>query len=259
MKKNLLGAALFCLAALAPSPKTWAQNAATPLEEALQAFCQKHGEPGKSTYKLTRNPETSLIESRVSVTPFTCPNEQEILDLCRVFTQCEPQSFLFVRLQPGDPQLYNILTGNSPNEYLQARSDTQESYISMNMKNKENPRLRDNYTMAWKQEENGEGFRGKVFRVTSLRSDLIEKRQAIPPIEMHNLRPFLEKYQLKEHLEEQNQHLQDLEEQLKQHTEQYALYRKPWDSKTMKKRMKRMNKRAKGMVKEIEKKMGRTE
>ncbi|MBO4487661.1 MAG: hypothetical protein J5729_04780, partial [Bacteroidaceae bacterium] len=75
-------------------------------------------------------------------------------------------------------------TGNKTREFIMTRENRDQGYYYINVKNSDNPTLRDHYSIQW--QVFGDKIKGKMFYISSLRSDLIieEDSEEDDPFEM---------------------------------------------------------------------------
>lgn len=140
------------------------------LESALERLSKKCGDMYAASQHTFINPDTGVLEEKTEVIPVKCKeNDDALQHVIRCFEDDKECGYQYVHIQPGEMQNFTITTGSGS---ITPRTDNSQEMWILNVKNPENPRLRDNYTLVL---DNGKPVRnGKIYRVTSIRPDLIK-------------------------------------------------------------------------------------
>lgn len=120
------------------------------------------------------DPETGKIESKVHGCQFECNANDEMLPLIRAnFLKDEDCGYQMVHENPNSGTLYQATVGE--NIYY-VRNNKSEEFWMLCVKNADDPRLRDLYSISWSKPIDGHNkVRGSIFQITSLRPDLNEQ------------------------------------------------------------------------------------
>lgn len=166
----LLAATLGCYATpIDEAPSTPPTHVITQLNELLEW----HGDISQDIDSKNVNPVTNEIISKVSITPFECPpHEFNHLDIKEAFKKDLDLCYQSGLYEPGQKGLFVIYTGDTQDKFVNGRDREDQGYYYMCCINPDNPRLRDFYAVLW---EEGDNIKGKIFLITSLRPDLMEK------------------------------------------------------------------------------------
>lgn len=145
------------------------------LEEALERLSDKCGDMAAASQHTRINPDTGVLEEKTDIIPVKCgENEDALLHVIRCFEDDKECGYQYVHIQPGEMQNFKITTGSGS---ITPRTDNSQEMWILNVKNQENPRLRDNYTLVL---DSGNAMReGKIYRVTSIRPDLIKDDMSV--------------------------------------------------------------------------------
>ena len=158
---------------------------ATPIDEApsipptnvlnaIERIENSYGIKAQRSITEKRSGVDDAIESRIIIIPFECPNGLGIMtDTKEAFIKDKDLGFQFGVNEPGQGTTFKTYTSDKPNEYIMTRENLYQSYYYINVKNNDNPTLRDHYGVQW--QAFGDKIKGKVFVITSLRPDLVEK------------------------------------------------------------------------------------
>lgn len=140
------------------------------LEEALERLSNKCGDMAAASQHTRINPDTGILEEKTEIIPVICKeNEDALRQVIRCFRDERECGYQYVHIQPGEMQNFTITTGSGS---ITPRTDNSQEMWILNVKNPDNPRLRDNYTLVL---DNGKPVReGKIYRVTSIRPDLVK-------------------------------------------------------------------------------------
>ncbi|MBQ7741461.1 MAG: hypothetical protein IJT90_00830 [Bacteroidaceae bacterium] len=177
----LLAATLGCYATPideAPSiPPTNVLNAIERIENA-------YGIKEKKSITEKRSGVDNAIESVVIIFPFECPNGLGIMaDTKEAFIKDKDLGFQFGVYEPGQGTKFHTYTGDKPSENILTRESLDQGFYYINVKNNDNPTLRDFCGVQW--QAFGDKVKGKIFLITSLRPDLVEKNaQKSDPFKM---------------------------------------------------------------------------
>ena len=130
--------------------------------------------PSETLLEEKRNATDNSIEHSVKVYTFQVEEYKHVIrDARRAFEKDAPLSYQYGLYEPGHKETFRICTGDTPDQYIITRTQDNQGYYYINVKNNNNPRLRDNYTLLW--EKDGDVIKGKIFMITSLRPDLVDK------------------------------------------------------------------------------------
>lgn len=145
------------------------------LESALERLSKKCGDMFAASQHTRINPDTGVLEEKTDIIPVKCgENEDALLHVIRCFEDDKECGYQYVHIQPGEMQNFKITTGSGS---ITPRTDNSQEMWILNVKNQENPRLRDNYTLVL---DSGNAMReGKIYRVTSIRPDLIKDDMSV--------------------------------------------------------------------------------
>lgn len=158
---------------------------ATPVDEApstpptnvlnaLERIEHAYGIKDQRSITEKRSGVDNAIESSIIIIPFECPNGLGIMaDTKEAFIKDKDLGFQFGVYEPGQGTTFMTYTSENPNEYIMTRENLSQAYYYINVKNNDNPSLRDHYGVRW--QAFGDKVKGKVFVITSLRPDLVEK------------------------------------------------------------------------------------
>lgn len=170
----LLAATLGCYATpIDEAPSTPPTNVLNALERIENAY----GIKNKQSITEKRNGVDNAIESSIIIIPFECPNGLGIMaDTKEAFIKDKDLGFQFGVYEPGQGTTFMTYTSENPNEYIMTRENLSQAYYYINVKNNDNPSLRDHYGVRW--QAFGDKVKGKVFVITSLRPDLVKKNKS---------------------------------------------------------------------------------
>ena len=130
--------------------------------------------PSETLLEEKRNATDNSIEHSVKVYTFQVEEYKNVIRNARqAFEKDAPLSYQYGLYEPGHKDTFRICTGDTPDQYIITRTQDNQGYYYINVKNNNNPRLRDNYTLLW--EKDGDVIKGKIYMITSLRPDLMEK------------------------------------------------------------------------------------
>ena len=168
----LLAATLGCYATpVDEAPSTPPTNVLNALERIENAY----GIKNKQSITEKRSGVDNAIESSIIIIPFECPNGLGIMtDTKEAFIKDKNLGFQFGVNEPGEGTTFITYTSTKPNEYIMTRENIYQGYYYINVKNNDNPTLRDHYGVQW-QIFGDNKIKGKIFLITSLRPDLVDK------------------------------------------------------------------------------------
>ena len=150
----------------------------------LNAIIAKFGLNEGQVYSVSRNPNTSIIESSWKIIPFRCSansmqNDNVLKAVALNFPKEEPLAYQFLHIQPGSKENFSlkVITDNGKTQGTQhIRTNKNQEMWLMCCKNPENPTLRDAYAITWEyMHDQKNQVLGTVYMITSLRPDLFEK------------------------------------------------------------------------------------
>lgn len=170
----LLAATLGCYATpIDEAPSTPPTNVIAVFDDII-AWYQV---PSETLLEEKRNATDNSIEHSVKVYTFQVEEYKHVIrDARRAFEKDAPLSYQYGLYEPGHKETFRICTGDTPDQYIITRTQDNQGYYYINVKNNNNPRLRDNYTLLW--EKDGDVIKGKIFMITSLRPDLVKKNKS---------------------------------------------------------------------------------
>ena len=139
--------------------------------------CEEHK---TTTYSVTKDPNTGVVESSVRVIHFKSWMDYDRMeDIEKAFQKDEQKSYQLVHVVPGNTgnkKFINVpVCSESGIEYIDIRSNLKQETWMMCTKNSTNPKLRDVYAITWKMNTKDKA-EGDIFYITSLRPDLYEKK-----------------------------------------------------------------------------------
>ncbi|MBP5360879.1 MAG: hypothetical protein J6129_05305 [Bacteroidaceae bacterium] len=168
---------------------------ATPIDEApsipptnvlnaIERIENAYGIKEKKSITEKRSGVDNAIESVVIIFPFECPNGLGIMaDTKEAFIKDKDLGFQFGVYEPGQGTKFHTYTGDKPSENILTRESLDQGFYYINVKNNDNPTLRDFCGVQW--QAFGDKVKGKIFLITSLRPDLVEKNaQKSDPFKM---------------------------------------------------------------------------
>lgn len=156
---------------------------ATPFDEApsvppidvinaLKSLGETYGIKDQKSMTEKRSSVNDALESAIIIIPFECPNGVGIMaGVKEAFVEDKDCGFQFGVYEPGQGSIFNTNTGNKTREFIMTRENRDQGYYYINVKNSDNPMLRDHYSIQW--QAFGDKIKGKIFMITSLRPDLI--------------------------------------------------------------------------------------
>lgn len=114
------------------------------------------------------NPDTGILEERTDISTIICDrNSVELENVINAFETDKICGYQYLHIAPEENQGIEITTNSNP---IRPRTNYRQELWMLNVKNPDNPRLRDSYTLVL---DDGENVReGKIFVITSIRPDL---------------------------------------------------------------------------------------
>ena len=144
--------------------------------EAVGNLETKYGIPSTKTTSITRNSTTNQLESSLTIIPFECPNGMGIITAVKeAFEKDKDLATRWGLFEPGNDGLMKTYTGNTPDQYIKTRENTFQGLYFINTTNPDNPTLRDQVAVQWQVRDK---ITGNIFRITSLKPELVEANAA---------------------------------------------------------------------------------
>ena len=170
----LLAATLGCHATpIDEAPSTPPTNVINAIERIEHAY----GIKDQRSITEKRSGVDNTIESTVIIFPFECPDGLGIMtDVKEAFIKDKDLGFQFGVYEPGQGTMMKTYTGDKPNEYIMTRENLNQAYYYINVKNNDNPKLRDHCAVQW--QKSGNKIKGKIYLITSLRPDLLKENKS---------------------------------------------------------------------------------
>ena len=124
-----------------------------------------------------RNPNDNSIVASIKVLPFEINGtRKKIEDIKSAFERDKEVGYQYALYEPGQGGKVRVYTGVTDFEEIVTREDIDQGYYYINVKNNDNPSLRDHYGIQWQLlDENPEKIKGKIFYITSMRPDIVKK------------------------------------------------------------------------------------
>ena len=160
--------------------------------EAIRHFGEIYGKKSEKTVTIKRNQFDDSVESEVTILPFECPVGL-LTNIKNAFNQDKDLCYEMGLYEPGYNGTYKTYTGKTRDQYIWTKTKPEQGIYYMNFINDKNPELRDQITLVWevvyettqvkdfhmasgwRKEVTGSMIEGKIFFITSLRPDLVEK------------------------------------------------------------------------------------
>ena len=152
---------------------------ATPIDEApstpqtnvfnaLERIANAYGITAQKSMTEKRSSVNDALESAIIIIPFECPNGEGIMaGVKEAFVEDKDCGFQFGVYEPGQGTTFKTYTGNNTREFIMTRENLDQGFYYINVKNSDNPTLRDFCGVQW--QAFGDKIKGKVFMTTSLR------------------------------------------------------------------------------------------
>lgn len=170
MRKLIITALLLSCAVLpsVAAEQTPPVKQPTTLISALKALYEKYGDKSLTSKTSRSNPETGMLEEKSEIMTIRCDKNNNLLqNAIKAFEKEKECGYQYMHITPFDRQ--NVAITTNSGSIIPRTSETQELWM-LNVKNPDNPRLRDNYTLVL---DDGKTVReGKIYLITSTRPDL---------------------------------------------------------------------------------------
>ncbi|MBR4783423.1 MAG: hypothetical protein IK023_05995, partial [Bacteroidaceae bacterium] len=138
----------------------------------LERIANAYGITAQKSMTEKRSSVNDALESAIIIIPFECPNGEGIMaGVKEAFVEDKDCGFQFGVYEPGQGTTFKTYTGNNTREFIMTRENLDQGFYYINVKNSDNPTLRDFCGVQW--QAFGDKIKGKVFMITSLRPDLI--------------------------------------------------------------------------------------
>lgn len=140
----------------------------TTLISTLNTLYEKHGDKSVTSKTSRSNPDTGMLEEKSEIMTIKCDANSTVLqNVIKAFEKDKECGYQYMHITPFEHQSIKITTNSG--SIIPRTSETQELWM-LNVKNPDNPRLRDNYTLVL---DSGKAIRkGKIYLITSTRPDL---------------------------------------------------------------------------------------
>ena len=144
--------------------------------EAVGNLEDQYGDKSKKTIVTNRNGATGQLESSLTIIPFECPNGMGIITAVKeAFEKDKDLATRWGLYEPGNGLLQAAYTGNTPDQNIKTRDNIYQGLYFINTTNPDNPTLRDQVAVQWQVKDK---VTGKIFRITSLKPELVEANAA---------------------------------------------------------------------------------
>ena len=161
---------------------TYVKNTHIPINviRDFDQIIKDYGDKENQIYRLSRNPNTDILESKVQIVNFTCGSGSPCLEkIANSFMEDEPMSYQISHITPGNAATFSIKVieenGKVSKDQL-IRTKTSQEMWYMATKDPQNPQLRDVYAIVWqKVPENASYCKGTIFMISSLRPDIYQQ------------------------------------------------------------------------------------
>lgn len=172
--------ALWCALSAATAAETAPAKAPENVKKCFADIEQQYGLPSSVVVNTKKNPDSGQLEMSVRTVEFRCAVDAEILNTVKkAFTDDEPCGYQMVHIMPGEDYRFSIPIPEDAMLEVKARTNNEQEFMLLNVKNADNPKLRDCYAIAWQADKNGKNMvTGKLFIVTSKRPEAINGNNA---------------------------------------------------------------------------------
>ena len=158
-------------AELPPAPQPEA------LQDAIRTFYETHVErDSKNFWNMRRSYwlKEYATWSEVINIPFSCDSkEPELKAVIDAFIKDERNSYQYVHEVPGSGMLYSVSLDNKSNRREITRKSKDQEFYMLCVKNYDNPRFRDMYTISYVKKKEGKKvmYEGNIYYIHSPRPD----------------------------------------------------------------------------------------
>lgn len=183
--KKIFVMLLIALAAVATASAqykgTYVKNTHIPINviRDFDQIIKDNGDKENQIYRLSRNPNTDILESKVQVVNFTCGVGSHCHEtIASSFMQDEPMSYQISHITPGNSATFSIKVieeNGKVSKDQRIRTETNQEMWYMATKNPQNPQLRDVYAIVWQKVPEKSQCKGTIFMISSLRPDIYQQ------------------------------------------------------------------------------------
>lgn len=178
---------IFTLMLLFAASHSYATAKNIPLEgeppqtliKAIETLIEKTTEGGPTSEQQIKDPNTGKIKSSYKIYNLTLSTYEKnyLDDVRKAFEHDKNCGYSYTYFPKNTGTLYNVYIGDYKDEKINTRTSMNQEFYCLLVKNQENPILRDNYTLVIEEQKAGLStiYDIKIFLVTSLRPDLVEK------------------------------------------------------------------------------------
>lgn len=143
------------------------------LKSAIQNLFDVCGDKNSVSNHIVYNPDTGILEEAYVSMSIKCGrNSETMLATIDAFEQDKDCGYMYLHLRPFEMKNFQITTNSGT---ITPRTVISQEMWVLNVKNADNPRLRDNYTLVFDSKQNT----GTIYMVTSTRPDLMKKSEPV--------------------------------------------------------------------------------
>lgn len=159
------------------------------LISALDALYEKCGDKSRSTSISSVHPNYGTLEEKIEILTISCDrNSAELHDAIKAFEKEKDCGYQYLHFTPFEPRGYESrgVAVTTNNGEIILRDEASQELWMLNVRNIDNPRLRDCYALVLNDGE--KKCEGKIYLITSIRPDLNEQSpmQSISPNQSDN-------------------------------------------------------------------------
>ena len=149
----------------------------------IGAFITKHAIMEQSKIMMQKTPDTEVIEKSLKIYPFTCQKEdlELVVNGFQIDMNC---GYSFLHKLANEEGTHILNTGDKDTDILVVRQGKGQEMWLLNVKNPDNPSLRDNYTLVIDRPTNHYDknnpkakVTGTIYMITSRRPELINYKE----------------------------------------------------------------------------------
>lgn len=289
MKTKILTIIMFAaaLGCFAYNDKDAPASPPTHVINALNNLRELYADKDRITYRREVDRDNNSLISSVEIIPFECPMGQGILtEVKAAFMEDKNLAYSFDQMMPGEPGRINVGTSDYNKDYISTRDRTEQEYISMYVKNANNPELRDCYAVVWEKgssksipgvdkdgfelrgsalkewkEKNYDIFKGKIYIITSRLPDLRKDSdksatfgsQIKKPAALNSAVTKVGGETIGKRLNAYKELLEIQENEIKKLQRDYQYSTNPSEKRTINKRLRQLHKQAQGTINDMKK------
>ena len=160
---------------------TYVKNTHIPINviRDFEQIIKDYGDKENQIYRLSRNPNTDILESKVQIVNFTCGVGSHCLEkITNSFMEDEPMSYQISHITPGNAATFSIKVieeNGKVSKDQRIRTETNQEMWYMATKDPQNPQLRDVYAIVWQKVPEKSQCKGTIFMISSLRPDIYQQ------------------------------------------------------------------------------------